>query len=213
MRDPAPPPPLPPAPVLPVDKQDTMVLNKKPDKQPAPKPPDPKPAPPEVKIGPRIVRSASTPPRPVRVAPKLSAAEIERLLRQAGSASGARTTHAQMSAAEIERQLKNGALSGVANSIPDDEISRCMLLIKRALYAAWDPPSRADAGPRPAELELRFGTGGRIISTRLTQPSGSVGYDRSVTAAAAAVDHVDGLTTAFLQRYDYRLTVEFKLEE
>jgi hypothetical protein len=33
-----------------------------------------------------------------------------------------------------------------------------------------------------------------------------------VTAAVAAVDRVDGLTTAFLQRYD-RLTVEFKLEE
>lgn len=186
IRDPDPPPPVPPVPVVPitpVDTPDAVVPDKKNEK-----PPDPKPVKPEIKIGPRIVRQVVTPLKNVRATqPRLSAAEIERMLRQ-------------------------GATPGVRNSIPDNEISRCMLLIKRALYAAWDPPSRADAGPRPAELELRFDGGGRIISFRLTQPSGAAAYDRSVLAAADAVGRVEGLTTAFLQRYD-RLTVEFKLED
>jgi protein TonB len=188
IREPDPPPPVPPVPITPVDTHEAVVLDKKPDKPPEPKPPEPKPDKPEIKIGPRIVRQTTTAPKPVRA------------------------TQPRLSATEIERMLKNGATPGVRNTLANDEVSRCMLLIKRALYAAWDPPSRADAGSRPAEVELRFGASGRIMSARISQSSGNADYDRSVTAAVAAVDRVDGLTTAFLQRYD-RLTVEFKLEE
>lgn len=181
--EPDPPPSVPPVPVVPVNVPNAIVSDNNTDK-----PPTPKPSKTEIKIGPRIVRQASTSPRSVR------------------------TTQPRLSASEIERLLKLGATPGVRNTIPDDEVSRCMLLIKRALYTAWDPPSRVDAGAQPAELELRFGVGGRIINTRLIKPSGNVDYDRSVIVAAAALDHVDGLTASFLKRYD-RLTVEFKLDD
>jgi len=182
IRDPDPPPPVPPVPDVIPDKP--VVIDKKPD----PKPPDPKPPRPEIKIGPRILRPTNATTKP------------------------ARNRQPLLSAAEIERLLKQGVPPGERNTIPEDEISRCMLLIKRALYAAWAPPSRAEAGNRPAELELRFGAGGRIIGSRLTLPSGNAAYDRSVLVAADAVDRVDGLTAAFLQRYD-RLTVAFVLDD
>jgi colicin import membrane protein len=165
-----------------------------PDKPPDPTPPDPKPPdpkPPEVKkrpeiaIGPRIVRQVESRPAPSQ--PRLSAAEIERMLRQ-------------------------GATPGVRNTVSDDEIARCLLLVKRALYAVWHPPSRSEAGNRPAEVELRMGPGGQILGARLVRSSGNPAYDRSALQAADSVGRVEGLTTAFLRRYE-RLTVAFQLED
>jgi hypothetical protein len=95
--------------------------------------------------------------------------------------------------------------------IPQDEVSRCLLLVKRALYEAWVRPSRGDAGPRPAQIELTFGFGGTIAQVRLVRSSGSVILDRSAEAAGRAVGQVSGLTARFLHDYP-RVTVDFELE-
>lgn len=101
---------------------------------------------------------------------------------------------------------------GHVDSIPMDERQRCMLLIKRALYDAWDQPASADAGLRPAGLEIHLDLSGRISSYTITQSSGSPQFDRTVLLAAKAVPQVEGLSTSFLKEYS-RLTVEFKLSE
>jgi hypothetical protein len=84
-------------------------------------------------------------------------------------------------------------------------------LVKRALYEAWVRPSRGDAGPRPAQIELTFGFGGTIAQVRLVSSSGSVILDRSAEAAGRAVGQVSGLTARFLHDYP-RVTVDFELE-
>lgn len=199
VRDPEPPPPLPAVQQSVVkDPPKPKPIIKPPE--PKPKPPEPSPEPaktetkpepkpktPEVKIGPRLVRNG---PQNVAKTPKQPA----------------------LSAKEIERLLKQGAVPGDRNVIPEDEIARCMLLVKRALYAAWLPPSRADAGTKPAEVEIRLGAGGSIVAARMILPSGNAVYDRSVMAAAQSVKRVDGLTANFLRRYD-RLTVSFVLDD
>jgi hypothetical protein len=116
-----------------------------------------------------------------------------------------------LSAEEIARLLALGARPGEANVIPQDEVQRCFVLVKRALYEAWVRPSRGDAGPRPAQIELTFGFRGTIAQVRLVSSSGSVILDRSAEAAARAVGQVSGLTARFLRDYP-RVTVDFELE-
>ena len=87
-----------------------------------------------------------------------------------------------------------------------------MLLIKRALYNAWDQPALADAGTRPAELELRLDATGGVTGFRISQTSGSETFDRSVLQAAKAVARVNGLTPRFLKAYP-RVIVDCKLSE
>jgi outer membrane biosynthesis protein TonB len=116
-----------------------------------------------------------------------------------------------LSAEEIARLLALGARPGEANVIPQDEVQRCFVLVKRALYEAWVRPSRGDAGPRPAQIELTFGFRGTIAQVRLVSSSGSVILDRSAEAAARAVGQVSGLTARFLHDYP-RVTVDFELE-
>jgi hypothetical protein len=116
-----------------------------------------------------------------------------------------------LSAEEIARLLALGARPGEANVIPQGEVQRCFLLVKRALYDAWVRPSRGDAGPRPAQIELTFGAGGVIAHVRLVRSSGSVILDRSAEAAGRAAGQVSGLTGRFLHDYP-RVTVDFELE-
>ena len=93
----------------------------------------------------------------------------------------------------------------------EDEISRCIVLVRRAMYDAWQQPGAADAGPRPALLDIRLDSSGRVVSYRIRQSSGSPYFDQTVLKAAANAAPIRGLTPAFLKRYE-TLTVEFKLE-
>ncbi|MBM4164180.1 MAG: TonB C-terminal domain-containing protein [Lentisphaerae bacterium] len=121
------------------------------------------------------------------------------------------TRQPTLSAEEIARMLVLGARPGEENVIPQDEVQRCFLLVKRALYEAWVRPSRGDAGPRPAQIELTFGAGGVIARVRLVRSSGSAILDRSAEAAGRAVGQINGLTARFLRDYP-RVTVDFEIE-
>ena len=101
---------------------------------------------------------------------------------------------------------------GARNSVPMDERTRCLLLIKRVLYDAWDRPTLADAGRQAALLEVQFDLSGRVVGARISQTSGSEVMDRSVLLAARTVTRVEGLTTAFLKEYP-KLTVEFTVTD
>ena len=210
--DPVPPPVKPPepVPVKPLDKQPDKPLEKDPLAPAAdhaktpPKPPKPTHTNAvetahadrvSIKIGSKITQVVRVPGPPVhaRQPPRLSAAELTRALGNAGSGGG------------------YAAPLGDTDSVPLDERQRCLILIKRALYNAWDQPAAADAGARPAELEIRFDLSGRVTGYAVTQPSGSELYDRTVLLAAKAVPRVEGLSPAFLRTYA-RLTIKFELQ-
>jgi len=120
-------------------------------------------------------------------------------------------TDKMLSRGEIEKALREGARAGTRNEIPEDEISRCVVLVKRSLYDAWDQPGATDAGARPALLDIRLDSAGRIVSYRIRQSSGSSSFDQTVLKAAANAVPIRGLSLAFLRQYE-TLTVEFKLE-
>lgn len=120
-------------------------------------------------------------------------------------------TDKMLSRAEIEKALLAGARAGTRNMIPEDEMSRCVLLVRRAMHEAWDQPGAGEAGSRPALLDIRLDSAGRVVSYRIRQSSGSAFFDQTVLKAAANVAPIRGLSVAFLKQYE-TLTVEFKLE-
>jgi protein TonB len=120
-------------------------------------------------------------------------------------------TDAALSRDKIREMLDKGAKPGVRNTIPEDEMARCALLVKRAMYEAWEQPGAGDAGPRPTLLDIRLDLSGRVVSYRIRQSSGSAFFDQTVLKAAANAMPIRGLSVAFLKQYD-TLTVEFKLE-
>jgi len=204
--------PLKPVP-LPDPPKDAVVVEKKkePEKKKPPEPvkkPDPvkktEPAKkPEFKKGKRV----EAPKKPQQ--PKFE--ELYKPYDPSKPASVKPLTDKKLSRAEIEKALRDGARPGVRNEIPADEISRCVFLVKRAMYEAWEQPGAGDAGPRPALLDIRLDSSGRIVSYRIRQSSGSAFFDQTVLKAAANAAPIRGLSLAFLKQYE-SLTVEFKLE-
>ena len=120
-------------------------------------------------------------------------------------------TAKKLTRAEIEKALRDGAKPGVKNQIPDDEISRCLVLVRRAMYEAWEQPSTGDAGSRPTLLTIRLDNSGRLVSYRISQSSGSAFFDQTVLKAAANVAPIRGLSLAFLKQFE-DMSIEFKLE-
>ena len=112
---------------------------------------------------------------------------------------------------EIEKLLAMGAKASDHTSIPgDNEI--CLLAIKNALYAAWVMPPAEDNTGRPAEIEIRLGSTGAVLSYRLISSSGNRNFDDSALAAAAAVPSFSNLSPEFLRAYNNIVTIEFQLE-
>ncbi len=116
-----------------------------------------------------------------------------------------------LSRAQIEKALQAGAKPGIKNSLPESEVSRCISLVQRAMYEAWVQPGSSEAGPLPALLDIRLDKGGRIVSYRIRQSSGSRFFDQSVLKGAASVRQVRGLSLEFLNQYE-TLTIEFRIE-
>ncbi|HHU16422.1 MAG: TonB C-terminal domain-containing protein [Kiritimatiellae bacterium] len=219
LPDPPKPEPLPDPPKpqpLPDPPKDVVATEKKPDppkkkpdppkKQPEKKPTPPKPKPPpkkqEFQKGKRVEAAKPKQPR------------FEDLYKPYDPSKPTSTkpvTDKKLSRAEIEKALRAGARPGTRNIIPEDEIARCVLLVRRALYDAWSQPGSADAGPRPALLDIRLDGAGRIVSYRIRQSSGSAYFDQTVLKAAANAQPIRGLSSNFLKQYE-NLTVEFKLE-
>ena len=204
--DPVKPPPLPDPPkeALVLEKKEKpkpQVQKPKEEVKPSPKP-EPKAEPKkEFKKGKRVVQQTPVPKgaQPTEDFTKLKPVTTKPL------------TDKRLSSAEIAKALQEGARAGTRNMIPEDEISRCVVLVKNAMYDAWEQPAEGDAVSRPALLDIRLDSAGRIVSYRIRQSSGSAYFDQTVLIAAANVAPIRGITVAFLKQYEV-LTVEFKLE-
>ena len=120
-------------------------------------------------------------------------------------------TDKPLSEAEIRRLLAMGARPGEKNSIPPDEESMCFALLKRAFNDAWAQPSYDEVGGAIATIEVRLQRDGSIFGVRMVKPSGNNVLDASVMKAATGIKHVDGLTPAFLGKYE-EVNIDFKVQ-
>ena len=187
-----------------IEKKKEPEKKKPPEKKPPEKkPPEPVKKPVPFKKGTRI----EAPKKPQ--APRFD--ELYKPFDPSKPVSRKPVTDKKLTRAEIDKALRDGARPGTRNEVPADEISRCVVLVKNALYEAWEQPGEGDAGPRPALLDIRLDGSGRIVSYRIRQSSGSAYFDQTVLKAAANAVPVRGLSLAFLKQYE-TLTVEFKLE-
>jgi TonB family protein len=209
--EPEPPKDAPPPVPLPTPPKDAVVIEKKkpPEKkkEPEKKPPEKKAEkPPEKKpfVKGKRIEQAAKPQQP-------KFEELYKPFDPTKATSVKPVTDKALSRAEIEKALREGARPGTRNIVPEDEISRCVLLVRRALFEAWEQPGAGDAGPRPTLLDIRLDSTGRVVSYRIRQSSGSAFFDQTVLKAAANAAPIRGLTLAFLKQYE-TLTVEFKLE-
>ena len=118
-----------------------------------------------------------------------------------------------LSAAEIRRLLALGATPGTQTVIPAEE-DRCKLMVRNALYDAWEPPSKQDAGRAAALVRLWFADGGRILRWRLERASGVPVLDDSVNQVFDRVQDVPGLSVAFLREFRTKgFAVDFTVKE
>ena len=185
----------------------------------SPKPPDPTPAPKPAHDA-EGVSPERTPHKPAPSNTSSTAVGAVPVVRsniratRVSSAPGPRRPSAvrPLTPGELDPLGGLNAPLGASNSVPMDERQRCLLLIKRVLYDAWDRPTLADAGHQSALLEVRFDLSGRVVGAAIAQSSGSESMDHSVLLAARAVTRVEGLTTGFLKEYP-KLTVEFTVTE
>ena len=212
-KDPAPehvatPAPAPPAeksdPVMPPDPVPTRPV----DRTPAPKSPahDAEGTLPEPKhsIKPAASNAASsTAATPIRIGPRTT-----KIL----PGTGPRVPMRPVTPGDLDPLGGMNAPRGSSTSVSMDDRQRCLLLIKHALYDAWDRPTLADAGRQAALLEVRFDPGGRVVSAVVAQSSGSEVMDRSVLQAARTAARVDGLTPAFIKEFP-TLPIEFRVTE
>jgi len=187
-------------------KPETKEPEKKEPEKKKPEPPKPVKKPvkkPEFKKGKRV-EAPKKPPQP-------RFEEMYKPFDPSKAVTRKPVTDKKLSRAEIDKALRDGARPGVRNEVPADEISRCVLLVRNALYEAWEQPGEGESGPRPALLDIRLDSGGRIVSYRIRQSSGNTYFDQTVLKAAANAAPIRGLSLAFLKQYE-TLTVEFKLE-
>ncbi|MBO4288296.1 MAG: TonB C-terminal domain-containing protein [Kiritimatiellae bacterium] len=185
-------------------KPTTPKPQPKPQPKPKPKPqPKPKPKPTEKKPFQKGKR-VEAPKVPEK--PKVDFTKFKRVVTQPVKA-----LEKPLSAKEIRDALNAGARPGARNQIPENEMARCVGLVRTALFESWDAPPETEHILQPPHLEIRLDRGGRIISYRLVRSSGNKYYDETVKKAALNTEPIRGLSIDFLKQYE-RLTIEFRLQ-
>lgn len=111
---------------------------------------------------------------------------------------------------QIRQLLAEGATPSDRTSIPDAD-ARELALIKTTLDAAWQKPSRAEAGDAETFLRLWLQPDGRIERTELSRASGNASLDASVEAVGRNVQRIHGLSPSFIRRRS-PVTVAFTVQ-
>ena len=162
-----------------------------------PKPPEKKPEPPK-----KLTREE-------RLKQMRAEAKIVKNDKPSKPQPNGRTGPKTLSDEEIRRRLNMGYRAGRTESLAADESQLCISLIYKTFYDKWNSPAYSP-GLREMVLEVRFDSGGRVVSTRLVQSSGDASVDRSVSEVGSVVKYVAGLTPAFL-RENPVVNVRFKV--
>ncbi|NQU40306.1 MAG: TonB C-terminal domain-containing protein [Lentisphaerae bacterium] len=162
------------------------------------------PVPPPVRDAPPIVMPDKAVPSPKPPRRKIETSH-KRVARGADTERETRLTPE-----EIERLLAEGARPSDTTRIPDSD-ARGFACVRAAFYQVWVQPSRTEVGDDSAEAMIVLGTGGRVISGRLSRPSGNAVLDNSVRRALNAVTQVTGLPRGFVERHR-EISVAFRVE-
>lgn len=138
----------------------------------------------------------SSPPRETHKPPKIEVSD--RRIRKPG---GRRTP--TLSEAEIRRLLAEGAKAGDHTSIPADEETRCVAIIRQTVQPIWarQQPRRDEVGDAMATVEFRIGAEGVVTGRRITRTSGVSSLDQAAMSAASKVTSFRGLTATFIRRH------------
>lgn len=193
------------------------IVMEQPFEEPEPEPeiPEPVPPPPPVKPEPlkevvstnRVVVPPKevVPPPPKQPRPTV---EVSKLL--------VRKTHEgpkPLSAKEIQDRLLSGLPTQASRSGPvsASEDQRGLSLIYSVYYRSWTQPSREEVGGATATAEITLDGRGKVVAERLLRPSGNAVLDGSVLQALKGVEHITGLTPAFLGT-SRKVSIEFKVE-
>jgi TonB family protein len=202
-----------------------------PKSTPPPPKPEPKPEPPKIKDDPKIDAVEKVPEKPKAKEKKKTAAELKKekekvrqdrlkKIREKGKLvkgdkkpaerqPNGKTGKKTLSDAEIQRLLNQGYKPGRTEQLATSEYQRCISLISAAFYEKWDRPPWTDT-LRVMHLSIRLGSGGRILSYKLTQSSGDSRADATVLQAASLVRSVSGLSPEFISQ-NKTVTVRFKV--
>ena len=169
--------------------------------------PAPVPVPPPVSDAIALPQPPKTPPKaPPKTPPRRKIETSQRRVTRHGETE----RQTKLSPEEIERLLAEGARPSDRTRIPDAD-ARGFARVRAAFYDVWVQPSRAEVGGLTAEAAIVFGTGGRVISGRLSRPSGNAVLDNSVRRALNAVRQVTGLPSGFVERHK-EMSVAFRVE-
>lgn len=200
-----------------------------PDPNPPPKPqtrpkPQPKPDPaPEKKIEPKVdavekvvekkkppkkinlrdeakfVKTSPKPAEPVDLRKEATKIEPPPQSKTIGKGTA---TEKPLSPEEFKRLMNQGYRVGTHNQIADNEVSRCVSLIVRAIRLECERDGiRWNVGQQPVQVVISFGAGGRITGCRLTKSCGDAKIDRQVMSAIGRLGAVGGLSSTFLQQH------------
>jgi TonB family protein len=111
---------------------------------------------------------------------------------------------------EIERLLAEGARPSDRTQIPTAD-ARGFARVRAVFHEVWVQPSRTEVGDAVAEGVIVLGAEGRVISGRLSSPSGNAALDNSVRRALNSVKQVTGLPSGFVERHR-EVSVAFRVE-
>lgn len=111
---------------------------------------------------------------------------------------------------EYKRMLDLGATVSDHTSIPADEASRCIALVRDQLYRAWKRPDASAVTGTPPTIAITLSEGGAVQGVELRKSSGSAALDDSAVRAARAVGAFRNLTPRFI-RANRPLVIQFQL--
>jgi outer membrane biosynthesis protein TonB len=111
-----------------------------------------------------------------------------------------RTDKKTLSAAEIEKRLNEGYKPGRSTNIAASVEQFAYSLIKQTFEAKWDPPPWTDT-LKPMVIRVWFGSGGRIIDSRIEKSSGDIRADQSLKVVASRVRAIPSLPEEFIKKY------------
>ena len=119
----------------------------------------------------------------------------------------------KLSPEEIRKLLARGAERGDHNSVVPEDDAWGKELIRRALYAPYNPPSAAEVGGAlPPKVKIRLERDGSVADSELVRRSGHSEWDEAAMSAVRSVTRIRGLTSTFLVRHR-ELTIAFEVGE
>ena len=111
-----------------------------------------------------------------------------------------KTDKKTLSDAEIKKLLDAGYKPGRSTNIAASVEQFAYSLIKQTFEAKWDPPPWTDT-LKPMVIRVWFGSGGRIIDSRIEKSSGDIRADQSLKVVASRVRAIPSLPEEFIKKY------------